>query len=332
MVLYGFVYIIIKMLQITDPLCLFLSPGSIRNLSRTCKDLLRVRTQIREQYYEEFLFSAKHAEGYKKQVNLTLLDKYTLEILLDGNIKLIPERYIRAQNNVIFSMPYVYSAFAKRGSADIIEFFVGAHIKQKIYFKFRSDIEYGAAEAGHLNIIKWTHSKIGFHKCECYKKNCPCVYAACEGYTDIIDYCVDDIQICNNYRLRNYAAKNGKYHVIAHLDKKENNYRMFDFGIAADAAKAGQVETLQWLKDNGYPLGSVLVKAAKNGHLPVIQWAKKNGYYLGKSALVEVAKGGHLPIIEWVTENNWNKCVLDIFLTHGTPEVIEWLKTNNRIL
>ena len=306
-----FVYIITKMLGITDPLCLFLSQTSIRNLSRTCKGLLRIRTKIREQDYDKFLFSAKHSEKYEKRYNLTLLDKYTLEILLDGDTKLIPQHYICAKNNVIFSMPYVYSAFAKRGSVDVLEFLIGIYINQKIDFKFESDIICGAAEGGWLNIIKWVKKTLIFDfLCECINdpdnKDCPRCYAAFGGYTNIIDY-FDAIWRCTNLDLRNYAAKNGKYHVIAHLDKKDQ-YPDNDIEVSLAAVQGGQLETLKWLK--------------------------VNEYYQDHWVFVEAAKIGNLPIIKWAMENNcgWNKLASDMCLKEGTVEVIEWLRTNNKIL
>ena len=76
------------------------------------------------------------------------------------------------------------------------------------------------------------------------------------------------------------------------------------------AARSGQLEELQALRENGCPWDtSTSWAAARSGHLEVLQWARANDCPWGRATCAFAAKGGHLEVLRWARANGcpWGK-------------------------
>ena len=99
------------------------------------------------------------------------------------------------------------------------------------------------------------------------------------------------------------------------LTGKKNEYAMdgsavasFDRGIFAGtchaAAKGGQLEVLQWLREHGCPWGpDTCLFAAERGHLAVLQWARANACPWNRYKCLASARAlKHASVEQWIAE------------------------------
>ena len=78
----------------------------------------------------------------------------------------------------------------------------------------------------------------------------------------------------------------------------------------AKAAEYGQLQALQWLKENDCPwdnhtcqAADTCQAAARNGHLSCHQWARENGCEWDKNTCSAAAGNGHISCLQWAREN-----------------------------
>ena len=70
------------------------------------------------------------------------------------------------------------------------------------------------------------------------------------------------------------------------------------------AAEYGQLQALQWLRDNGCNWGAeICAAAAANGHLFILQWLREKGCDWDMYTCEAAAANGHLPCLQWAREN-----------------------------
>ena len=71
------------------------------------------------------------------------------------------------------------------------------------------------------------------------------------------------------------------------------------------AAEAGSVDTLRWLKDNGFRWQNpkTCLGAALRGHLEVLKWARANGCDWDSKTCSSAASEGHLEVVKWARAN-----------------------------
>ncbi len=105
---------------------------------------------------------------------------------------------------------------------------------------------------------------------------------------------------------------------IRKWERREGYARVWsknDESYAADnavviAAKYGQLDVLQWLRENGCPWNAVTCSAAaEGGHLSCLQWRRENGCPWNFFTCSAAASGGHLSCLRWARENG---CVWDV--------------------
>ena len=80
--------------------------------------------------------------------------------------------------------------------------------------------------------------------------------------------------------------------------------------LCTSAAKGGQLEVLEWLRENECPWDKNTCKeAAYSGHLEVLQWARENDCPWDENTCRAAAYGGHLEVLQWARENGcpWNE-------------------------
>jgi hypothetical protein len=77
------------------------------------------------------------------------------------------------------------------------------------------------------------------------------------------------------------------------------------WGLADFAAKNGQLETLQWIRNNGGDWTHRAADlAAMNGRLETLQWIRANGGEWTHWAAKWAAKNGHLETLQWIQAND----------------------------
>jgi hypothetical protein len=77
-------------------------------------------------------------------------------------------------------------------------------------------------------------------------------------------------------------------------------------GICKEAARGGDLKTLQWCLANGYRWGrGTTAAAASEGHFELLQWCIENDCQWGFKVCKQAAKAGHLHIPQWIRSNGW---------------------------
>jgi hypothetical protein len=97
------------------------------------------------------------------------------------------------------------------------------------------------------------------------------------------------------------------------------------------AAKTGQLEVLQWLRENGCPWDEYTCHhAAEGGHLEVLQWLRANGCPWNASTCGSAAEGGQLEVLQWLRANGcpWDECTCAEAAGGGHLEVLQWARAN----
>jgi hypothetical protein len=100
--------------------------------------------------------------------------------------------------------------------------------------------------------------------------------------------------------------------------------------LCAEAAK-GDLETLQWLRQQGCPWDSLTcATAAKANRKDIIEWARENGCPWDGTACVGAAIGGHLELLQWLRQQGcpWNAYTCAGAARAGHKHIIEWVIAN----
>ena len=85
--------------------------------------------------------------------------------------------------------------------------------------------------------------------------------------------------------------------------------RQKNWDVCANAARAGYLETLKWLRANGFEWNvGTCASAARGGHLDVLKWLRANGCPWDEATCTSAARGGHLDVLDWARANGcpWN--------------------------
>jgi len=127
-----------------------------------------------------------------------------------------------------------------------------------------------------------------------------------------------------------YAVGLGYLSTLKHLH--QHHCLVLSKVLPREAAKKGQLEVLQWLRENGCPrdLGTCWC-AAQGGHLEVLQWARAKSCPWDEDTCNWAAKGGHLEILQWARANGcpWNQTTCWTAAMHGHLEVLRCARAND---
>ena len=102
-----------------------------------------------------------------------------------------------------------------------------------------------------------------------------------------------------------------------------------DFGVCAHAAKLGNLELLQWCRQNGYEWDyRTCKKAAKYGHLELLQWCRKNGCPWNSLVCASAAKTGQLEVLKWCRKHGcvWDEHTIASAAGNGHLKVVQWCR------
>ena len=98
-----------------------------------------------------------------------------------------------------------------------------------------------------------------------------------------------------------------------------------------EAAAAGNLEIVKWLRHEGAPWSNkVFNVASKRGYLEIMKWAKGNGCPLNEGACSAAASSGHLEVLKWLRENgcSWDSTTCHTAAAGGHLEVLKWAIEN----
>ncbi|SPN79522.1 Ankyrin repeat-containing protein [Cedratvirus Zaza IHUMI] len=137
-------------------------------------------------------------------------------------------------------------------------------------------------------------------------------------------------QVCREFRWRIKADTHTYLHYADELCKEglweESHVKTcFVLEMVDTAIGQGLVNLLDKLKV--YVPHDVVNIAAFQGNLEILQWAKENGYSLGDFCVTEAVRGGHLRVLQWLDDNG---CYTydDLYCLAaevGSVEILEWL-------
>lgn len=112
-----------------------------RNLYRTQKRFTNLPIKDAEDEFENSINEKKYFSNR--------LNRYTYEHIYSGYAKLIPERYLIRTNFILYRSSKIYYNSAKQGYLDNLTLLIRCNKTCRHW------IMRGAAEGGHLEILKW---------------------------------------------------------------------------------------------------------------------------------------------------------------------------------
>jgi len=164
-------------------------------------------------------------------------------------------------------------------------------------FQWDTDAVSRAARYGHLDMVKWLYSELGW---------------------------VRDVS--------NQAARGGHLSVLQWTLEMRFGWSV---QVCGSAARGGHLNVLQWLRANGCPWDSrTTAEAARNAHLHVLSWAIANGCPVGATAMDMAAQIGHLDIVQWLIANEFPQSthMYNSALKGDHMQVAEWLYAQGHLL
>lgn len=179
-----------------------------------------------------------------------------------------------------------------------------------------------AAEGGHLEIVKWLHTK-GYSFSDSIFAS-----AAAGGNIELAKYIYDSY--------------------LENINNIKNGYNPLNTRATANAALNGHFEMLKWLRSINCPWTRVTcIYAADKGHLEILIWLKdqldssnEEKYYLLPIVIYRAAANGHLKILKWLkdigatiddfgNDGSWRNHASISAVSNGHFEIVEWLRENN---
>ena len=125
------------------------------------------------------------------------------------------------------------------------------------------------------------------------------------------------------------ATKQGNLAVLQYMLSMNCIFSILS--ICTCAAKFGQMDILQWARQNGCPWDEqTCTSAAENGHLEVLIWAQQNGCPWDEQACNIAAENGYLDVLIWAQRNGcpWDGCTCSKAAENGHLEVLIWAQQN----
>ncbi len=113
-----------------------------------------------------------------------------------------------------------------------------------------------------------------------------------------------------------------------------NNINSTNYMITA--LSNGDINILQYLKDNGFSLDSnIFSKAVLIGNIEILNWLKDNNYYFDHRSFYSAIENNNLNIIKWLYKNKciYAKSIANKYKDYlkDQPEIIKWLEVNGFI-
>ena len=197
---YDTILIIFHHLPITDK----------RNLMRTCKDCINLSDLIKRAAKEFYKTLCRTAYVAREKISSCSLYGYTVELLFDEYVHLIPNRYITNKNDALYEDPNIYFNSAARCQISILKLLVECNKNLSTF------ITCGCAAGGHLELLKWAKKK------GCNWDSTTCSYAASNGHLKLLRWAIKNGCKWNN-EIGNSAAENGHRRCYSGRGKMDAN-------------------------------------------------------------------------------------------------------------
>ncbi|WZN67299.1 putative ankyrin repeat protein [Chloropicon roscoffensis] len=224
--------------------------------------------------------------------------------------------------------PYHYFWAGAGGSVKVLEY-----LKLKGY-KFDESACQGAAEGGHLNVLKFLRG---------LDPPCPwdkwtCTSAAGEGHLEIVKWLKKQTPPCPwSEKTCAWAAKGERLEVLKWL-RAQDPPCPWDAETCAEAARWGRLEVLKWARDQDPPCPwdeRICTKAAEGGHLEVLKWLRAQDppcpWDWGTCAAA--AEGGHLDVLKWLRSQDppcpWDERTCAAAAKGGHLDVLKWARAQD---
>jgi hypothetical protein len=123
-----------------------------------------------------------------------------------------------------------------------------------------------------------------------------------EGFIKVMDWWREAELI----ELIKEAAYDGQWRMLDNLYNNEYQQASSDLKelIVNWAASAGQIDALEWARDQGmHGDTETFMWAATYGHLHVLQWLQKDGATWDSRVISCAEEGGYDYVVEWAREN-----------------------------
>merc|ERR1711934_892925 len=128
--------------------------------------------------------------------------------------------------------------------------------------------------------------------------------------------------------IRRIAAYHGHLPLLKELLA---GLKIIDPVLSMEAARGGQLETLQWLKTQKDfdPDEYVFAYACKSGHLETVKWLRSEGCLWNEEACEDAAEGGHFEVLKWLRSEGcpWDENTCNFAAEGGQMEVLKWLRS-----
>jgi hypothetical protein len=181
-----------------------------------------------------------------------------------------------------------------------------------------------AAMGNQMEALKWIFNFENFD----YFLTGRCVYSAAgHGNLEMLTWLYE--KGCTQGRIATLAAiGKGHFNVLKWLYARQAFSMKVE--LCAEAACAGQLDVLVWLREIGCPWDEdVTYFAAARNHLHVLHWAVSNGCPISPSVFYEVARHDHVDILKWGYASGYDIGVGNIARlgSRFLPKVGAWLES-----
>merc|ERR1711934_976475 len=128
--------------------------------------------------------------------------------------------------------------------------------------------------------------------------------------------------------IRRIAAYHGHLPLLKELLA---GLKIIDPVLSMEAARGGQLETLQWLKTQKDfdPDEYVFAYACKSGHLETVKWLRSEGCLWNEEACEDAAEGGHFEVLKWLRSEGcpWNARACARAAEGGHVKILKWIRS-----
>ncbi len=148
---------------------------------------------------------------------------------------------------------------------------------------------------------------------------------------------------CNlNEYICGAAASGNHFEIVRWIYDQMNGDISYCFepdasGVCAGAAKAGNIQMLQWALDKDFRWNSkATTNAAAGGHLALLQYAMKTGCTLHSCDVASgAASHGHIRILDWILSIDAQLSLysaLEEAAFSGQLAVCQWARANGKVI
>lgn len=263
----------------------FLCITDLRNLSRTCTLFNKIygsKIENTEKYY----FNKYNNMKFMAHFYDYCIEKFTVEIILDGYYHLLSDKYYASNNTIICAM------LAFTGKLDLLEYAIEKSCPLDVY------MSKCASYNGHVQILTFLHNKN--------------VNLICQSGVTYNATLMEQIKVFEWLKKHYYNAINSfvQYSVligsVKMLQYHLNNGCAFDDKISKWAVERNNLNILQFLLDNKLYIDKHLyVFATQYERLHILSWLKVNGFVMVYETIIrEAIINKHTNILDWCLENN----------------------------